>query len=69
VTQITLTPELVETLAPQDRDMARRILRRKLVATHNGNAWRISGFGVEVLTVELHYLMASDLKPPPRSRR
>ena len=43
--------------------IARLIARRGLVATFNGNAWRVIGPGVDILVARLRYIPEEHLRP------
>lgn len=58
-----MTPEQIATLQPMDRPIARLIARRGLVATFNGNAWRVIGPGVDILVARLRYIPEEHLRP------
>ena len=59
-----MTPAEIANLPPYDRPMAHEIARRGLRAIFNGNAWHVSGPGVDVTVIKLRYLTTDNLKPP-----
>lgn len=58
-----MSPEQIDLLPPMDRPIARLIARRGLVATFNGNAWRVIGPGVDILVARLRYIPEGHLRP------
>lgn len=58
-----MTPAQIAALPPQDRQIARLILKRGLTATYNGYAWHVTGPGVDVRAVRLFRITDDDLRP------
>ena len=64
-----LTRELADGLPPRDREMARAILKKGLLATFNGHAWRVTGTGICLCVTSLRYIARSELSPVSMERR
>ncbi len=49
--------------------MARAILKKGLLATFNGHAWRVTGTGICLCVTSLRYIARSELSPVSMERR
>jgi hypothetical protein len=68
MTTTVLTRELIPTLRPAARSVAKHILNRGLHATFNGHAWHITGNGINLHAVDLGHVDSDDLRPYSRAR-
>jgi hypothetical protein len=58
-----MSPEQIAALPPPERPTARLIAARGLTAIKTGNAWRVTGPGVDISAASLRYIPADELRP------
>lgn len=69
MTSTVLTREQIGSMPPQDREIAREILKKGLTAVFNGHAWCVTGTGLRIVATRLRFIARSDLSPVSIERR